>query len=323
MELRHIRYLIAAAEEEHFGRAADRLNVTRSAVSQIIADLEGELGVELFERQAQRVRLTAAGRAMLPRLNALMTELNQTIALGKRVGQGKSGLLRIGYGSLSTHHPIFRDAIKRFHEACPDIVLSLVEVPTSRQLRALRDGVIQAGFMHVGPGFVVSDRRQHGSGDVEAQDLHGYVIEAASLGVMVPRDHRLAGKEGAQLEWLANEPLVMVYDSENSPAFGHLFRLCRSAGFELQIVQEVSATTTQQDLVAVGVGIGVTVVGGRHAYPAELCVVRFTDIDYPISFQVGWMGRTIEPALREFLQVVRSVNEMSSSARRIRPEDRN
>ena len=75
MELRHLRYFMAVAEEEHFGRASDRLCVTRPAVSQIIADLEDELGTPLFERLAHRVKLTAAGRALLPRLQEVMTQL--------------------------------------------------------------------------------------------------------------------------------------------------------------------------------------------------------------------------------------------------------
>ena len=80
MELRHLRYFIAAAEEEHFGRAAERLYVTRPAVSQIIADLEDELGTPLFERLAHRVRLTAAGHVLLAQLQTLMSSLSQAIA---------------------------------------------------------------------------------------------------------------------------------------------------------------------------------------------------------------------------------------------------
>ena len=105
MELRHIRYFIAAAEEEHFGRASDRLHVTRPAVSQIIADLEQEISTPLFERLAHRVRLTAAGRSLLPQLQAVMAHLNEAMAQAKRVGEGKTGSLNIGYGSSDAAAP--------------------------------------------------------------------------------------------------------------------------------------------------------------------------------------------------------------------------
>ena len=142
MELRHLRYFIAAAEEEHFGRASDRLCVTRPAISQIIADLEAELGTPLFERLAHRVKLTAAGRTLLPQLQALMRDLDEALVLARRVGQGKTGALNIGYGSLTLMHSLFRAAIKQFHESYPDVALSLFELSTSEQPRALAEGRI-------------------------------------------------------------------------------------------------------------------------------------------------------------------------------------
>lgn len=307
MELRHIRYLIAAGEEEHFGRAADRLNVTRSAVSQIVADLEAELGFQLFERQAQKIRLTAAGRAMLPRLNAIMNELNATIAMGRRVGQGLSGLLKVGYGSLSTHHPVFRAAVKKFHDDLPDVALSLMEIPTSRQLKAMRDGVIQAGFVHFGPDARLNGRTPEHAED-DAKDVHACVIDVASLGLIVPADHALASRGQVRLSELENEPLVMIHHSRPSPLFGHFFRLCAAAGFEPRIIQEVSATGTQQDLVAAGVGIGISVVGGRHEYPPQLRALPIVDIDYPVTFELCWMGGHVEPALERLIDRVKSLS---------------
>jgi DNA-binding transcriptional LysR family regulator len=168
MELRHIRYFIAAAEEEHFGRASDRLHVTRPAVSQIIADLEGEIATQLFERLAHRVKLTAAGRSLLPRLQAVMVQLNEAVAQAKRVGEGKSGSLNIGYGSLTLLHPLFRDVIKTYHETYPDVSLSLLEMSTTEQPKALAERKIHAGFMHFGPGRALL-RKQRGQ-HVQGQD---------------------------------------------------------------------------------------------------------------------------------------------------------
>src|SRR6516164_6228057 len=135
MELRHLRYFIAAAEEEHFGRAAERLHVTRPAVSKLVADLEAELETPLFERLAHGVKLTEAGHALLPMLKAAMTDLTDAFAVAKRVGQGKRGSLSIGYGSLTLLHPLFRAAVKQFRETCPDVTLTLVEAPSAEQFK--------------------------------------------------------------------------------------------------------------------------------------------------------------------------------------------
>lgn len=306
MELRHIRYLIAAAEEEHFGRAAERLHVTRSAVSQIVANLEEELGIELFQRHAQKITLTAAGHAMLPRLKSIMRDLNETIALGVRVGQGKQGSLKIGYGSLSTHHPIFRTAVKKFHEDIPDVVLSLVEIPTSRQLKAMQEGLIQAGFSHKGPPA------QSGSApdtSLSAPGLCSLDLDHSTLGLIVPHQHALARRGSATLQDLTNEPMVQPHNSENSLLFGRVFQLCHERGIRPQIVQEVSATVTQQDLVSVGVGIGLSVVDGQHSYPPEIVAVRIVDIDYPITFQLNWPAGPVEPALQRFIELVEAARQ--------------
>src|SRR5258708_26881318 len=107
MELRHLRYFIAAAEEEHFGRASERLHITRPAVSQIISDLECELRTPLFERLAHRVKLTAAGHALLPRLQAIMDDIDDSLAVTKRVGKGKHRGRRMGYSSPSRRRSSF------------------------------------------------------------------------------------------------------------------------------------------------------------------------------------------------------------------------
>jgi len=110
VELRHLRYFMAAAEEEHFGRASDRLHVTRPAVSQSIADVEAELRTPLFERLAHRVKLTAAGRALLPKVQALMKDLDAALTVAKQVGQGNSRTLKIEYGSPTAMHSLFPDS---------------------------------------------------------------------------------------------------------------------------------------------------------------------------------------------------------------------
>src|SRR5437762_2985482 len=242
MELRHIRYFIAAAEEEHFGRASDRLFVTRPAVSQIVADLEAELGTALFERLAHRVKLTAAGRALLPQLRTMMSDLNQALVMAKRVGEGKTGALNIGYGTLTLMHPLFRAAVKKFHETCPDVTLSLLEIPTSGQPKALAEGRIHAGFMHFGPRSDVARRKK--SGIAQAQDetvLDRFRIQSGGLGVVVPSDHPLARRKSVSLAELASERWVVVPNSSVSPGYGRLYTLGQKAGFVPTIAQEVSS----------------------------------------------------------------------------------
>jgi DNA-binding transcriptional LysR family regulator len=307
MELRHLRYFIAAAEEEHFGRASERLHVTRPAVSQLIIDLENELGTQLFERLAHSVKLTAAGRVLLPQLQTIMSDLGQAFTMARRVGEGKSGALNVGYGSLTLLHPLFRAVIKQFHESYPDVTLSLFEIPTSEQVKALADGKIDIGFMHYGPPSEMS--RKKGRPDVVARDdaaLDYLKIQTGSLGVVVPQDHALAKRKSVSLAELAGEPFVVVPNSSVSPGYGPLYALCQKAGFEPKIVQEVSSIASQLNLVSVGMGIGLAVIGRNFIYPAGLAIVPLNDVKYTTSFSLGWVKGRTEPALDRLIDIVKS-----------------
>lgn len=305
MELRHLRYFMAAAEEEHFGRAADRLHVTRPAVSQIIADLESELNVALFDRLAHQVKLTAAGRALLPRLQTVMDDLHESLSMAKRVSEGKVGVLNIGYGGLTLLHGLFRAAVKRFHVTCPDVALSLIELSTMVQPRALAEERIHAGFMHFGPSSMpLYSKRGNG---VLAQDeavLDWIPIQSGGLGVVVPNDHPLANRKRVALGELAREPFVVVPRSSSSPGYGPLFTLCQEAGFTPRIVQEVSSVASQLNLVSVGMGIGLAVMGKSFSYPTGLAVIPLEDVDYVTNFVFGWVKGRRDPVLDRMIDIV-------------------
>lgn len=312
MELRHLRYFIAAAEEEHFGRASDRMFVTRPAISQIVADLEDELGVPLFERLPHRVKLTAAGLTLLPRLQAIMSELNQALVLTKRVGAGKSGALNVGYGSLSLRHPLFRASVKRFIERYPDVTLSLSEIVTFEQRKAIIDGKIHAGFMFFGPKSVLG--RQPGKGKLppDGQNaLDHFVIQSCGLGVVMPYDHPLATRKSISIKDLVNEHFVVVPSSSVNPGLGLIFSMCQKEGFEPNIVQEVRSNSILLNLVSVGVGIGLAVMGKHFTYPEGLVVVKLKDVSYKTTFELGWLKDSTDPVLDQFIDIVK---ELANSA---------
>lgn len=308
MELRHLRYFIAAAEEEHFGRASERLHVTRPAVSQIIADLEDELGITLFERLAQRVKLTAAGRALLPHVQAIMNDLNQAVVIARRVGEGKTGALNVGYGSLTLLHPLFRAAIKKFHEDCPDVTLSLLEIGTSQQAKALAEGRIHAGFMHLGPPATAPRKTRDAAAAPDDEPvLERFKIQTGGLGVVVPSDHPLAGRKSVSLGDLAREAFVVVAHSSASVGYGQLFSLCQKVGFEPRVAQEVESVATLLNLVSVGVGIGLVVTGRNFNYPASLKVLPLEGVNHTTTFALAWVKGRTEPVLDRFIQIVREL----------------
>jgi DNA-binding transcriptional LysR family regulator len=309
MELRHLRYFVAAAEEEHFGRASDRLHVTRPAVSQIIADLEEEIGTPLFERLAHRVKLTAAGRSLLPRIRGVMTNLEEAVLLAKRVGQGKSGSLNIGYGTLTLLHPLFPAAIQRFQETCPDVTLSLFEWSTTDQPRALAEGKIQGGFMQFGPDQTLSHKsRSTGVGGQDENVLEWCVIQTGGIGVAVPRNHRLAKRKAVKFAELAGERFVVVPRSSSSPGYGPLYALSHGAGFEPDIGQEAGTIGTQLNVISLGMAIGLAVTGPKFVYPSSVAIIPLEDVAYSTSFVFGWIKGQRDPALDRMIEIVESLS---------------
>jgi DNA-binding transcriptional LysR family regulator len=309
MELRHLRYFIAAAEEQHFGKASDRLHITRPAVSQIIADLEAEIGAALFERSAQGVKLTAAGHALLPKLQAIMDDLTDALMLAKRVSEGKTGLLTVAYGSLTLLHPIFRATIKTFRSLYPDVTLSLAEILTSNQPQAISEGKIQAGFMHLGPlPELLDNERRSGCLELEQASLEWHRIQSGGLGVMLPTDHRLASRERISLKELAGESFVVVPRSISTPGYGPLFALCQKAGFQPNILQEVRSIAAQLNLVSVDMGIGLTVLSKDFRYPESVTVLPLDDVSYSTSFVFAWLKDDRNPLLRRMVEVVQTLS---------------
>ena len=314
MELRHLRYFMAAAEEEHFGRASDRLHVTRPAVSQIIADLESELDTQLFERLSHRVRLTAAGASLLPRVQSLMKDLSSAVETAKLVGKGKSGALSIGYGSLTLLNVLFRATIKQYRETYPDVHLSLVQLSTTEQQKALADGRIHAGFMHFGPSSPMIRKQRRAS--ITSQNnavLEWFNIQNGGLGVAVPNDHPLARRKSATLADLIGERFVVVPRSATSPGYGPLFTLCQKAGFEPNIVQEVESTTILLNLISVGLGIGLIVKGHGFAYPANLSVIPITRVQYTTTFLLGWVKGRKDPALDRMIEIIEALQHQDAA----------
>jgi DNA-binding transcriptional LysR family regulator len=196
LELRHLRYCIAVAEEGSFTRAASRLRLAQQAVSRQIADLERELGVKLFERGARGTRLTPAGVAFVEDARGA---LGQTVRAALRArAQNISGQLRLAYSYLTpSHFSMVGDAIARFHQACAELGVDVRHLSTGDQSAALRGGNLDVAF-----GYLMSAESGEIVGDLFRDD--------PLIGVILPASHPLAARNQLWLHDLGALPLLMV-----------------------------------------------------------------------------------------------------------------
>jgi DNA-binding transcriptional LysR family regulator len=157
MELRHLRYFLAIAQEGGFRRAAARINVAQQALSTQIANLEAEFGVQLFERLPRGIRLSAAGREFLSHAESIVREVDAAHAMLRRLAHGHAGILRVGRSNPMYFAGILGPAFHAFRARAPRAELVVSEMQTMRQLEALHSGIIDVGLGVSVPGDDGSD----------------------------------------------------------------------------------------------------------------------------------------------------------------------
>lgn len=247
-DLRQLRYFIAVAEELHFGRAAERLGMAQPPLSQQIRKLEQDLGVPLFWRSKRRVELSEAGRVLEDEARRLLAQADQAALATQRAGRGEAGNLRIGYTSTCAFTPVVLGLLRRYQEAHGGVVLGLVEMHTTVQLRALLEGRIDAGFI------------RSPLPDPEAQ-YTSLTLLREPLVVALPVSHPLAAASAIALADLRAEPFVLFPRTAGTGLFNDILTACRAAGFDPRIEQEAPQYTSIIGLVSAGLGVSLVPQG--------------------------------------------------------------
>ena len=291
MELRHLRYFIAVAEELHFGRAAEQLGISQPPLSQQIQALEEELGVRLFERTNRRVALSEVGRLFLPEARQVLAQLDQAVAVARRAQRGELGELKVGFTSSAPFTSTIPRAIRAFRQACPEVHLDLRELSSRGVAEAVHEGRLQVGVLR--PLAPLPE-------ELEALELF-----AEPLVVVLPVGHPLAGgADGVRLAELGEEPFVFFPRSFGTGLYDQLLELARAAGFVPRIVQEASEAMTLIGLVATG--LGVTVLPASFSRMRIDGVVCRTLLD-PGATTAVWLVRRRDedsPLVRRFAELL-------------------
>jgi DNA-binding transcriptional LysR family regulator len=245
MELRHLRYFQAVAEERHFGRAAVRLHMAKPPLSQQIRQLETELGVTLLRRTTRRVDLTPAGEAYLVRVRAILQSVDAAGDEARRIGGGLEGRLVVGCVGSATYS-LLPALARALREQLPGVDFAFRgEMLTPDQVAALREGAIDLALLR--PWGEPADQ----------SDLTMATLRAERYVVAVPEGHRLATRTRVRMADLRDEDLVVHSGHGRSAMYGAVVGLCRDAGFEPVIRHEVAETSTLVTFVAAGLGVAI------------------------------------------------------------------
>ncbi len=239
MELRHLRYFLAVANERNFTRAAGILGVAQPPLSRQIRELETEIGADLIDRTSRPLKLTDAGWLFYEQARQIMAAVDQSKTLMRRYIDGERRRFVIGCVG-STIYGLVPAMIVRFRAAAPMVDVDLVEMNTFEQITALKDGRIDVGI---------------GRLRFEEQGIRRHVMQEEPLVAALPTGHALAEAQTLALSVLANEALI-IYPRPARPSYAdQVLSIFRDYGLQPSRVQEVSELQTALGLVAAQAGV--------------------------------------------------------------------
>ncbi|HMF54063.1 MAG TPA: LysR substrate-binding domain-containing protein, partial [Edaphobacter sp.] len=241
IELRHLRYFVAVAEELHFGRAAQRLHLAQPPLSQQIRKLEEILGHALFIRTSRSVKLTSAGQIFLERARRVLRNVQEDLEEARSIGRGEVGFLRVGFIGSSMLTPL-PAMLGQYRRQYPKVQLQLSETFTSGLIQALTKNTLDAGFL-----------RDGGPTD----GLHVEKLFSEPFVAVLPSKHPLAEHKTISAAKLRNEPFVFFSPTAGHRAYEKPISLCEQHGFRPRVVQEAPQWLTILRLVGAGLGVSI------------------------------------------------------------------
>ena len=300
MELRHLRYFVAVAEELHFGRAAARLHMAQPPLSRQIQMLERELGVSLFVRRNRRVDLTTAGQTFLEGASRTLETADLAVRDAQRAARGEIGRLALGFVG-SAAYAVLPSLLRAFRMRYPAVELSLQAMTSQEQVVAFQQRRIHIGILRPPVG---------------ERMLTLHPVARESLVVVVPESHPLAQFERVPLAALADQPLILYPRADGPGIHDAIVSLCLHAGFTPRIVQEAAEMTTIAGLVAGGIGIALVLASIEHLHSWGV-VYRSADGDIPSwELALAWRQDDDSTVVRAFLttayEVMPPVNPSNS-----------
>lgn len=291
IDLRQLSYFEVVAEEEHVGRAAERLHISQSPLSRQIAQLEERLGLTLFERSQQRIRLTRDGQTFLAETKALLTHANRLESLGKRLGRGDEGGLCIGYIENAMHAGVLPNALRVLRDERPNVHIKLYNLPSLEQLEGLRQRSLDVALVVEPP--VADD-----------PDLTALQVLDDTMLLALPELHPLAHQPQLLPEHLADQDWIGVRcnaDTRHGDAF---FAACVRAGFTPQIPMEASEPFTALGLVASGLGVAMVQKSLSRNAPAGVVLRELPWLTYTAPLWAAWHRVNLRPLVETFRKVL-------------------
>jgi DNA-binding transcriptional LysR family regulator len=290
MELRHMRYFVAVAEEKNFTRAAARLHLAQPSLSRQIRDLENELGVSLLHRGKGGLTLTAAGNEYLAQARRILADSDAAVRVAQAAGRSEHRQLLIGTIEPLMSSGLLAAILKTFASLRPDVRVNLRELFSVDQLRLVAGGELDAGFVYRPPK--------------DPSVFDGFVVLENHHVAALPAGHRLAQKQKLFLKDLTDERFVQFSRQLWPERVDSISQKCVGAGFTMRIVQEAQRLHTLLEFVAQG--IGVAILPDPLSHDSDRVVFKtLEDLNLAANLQLVWLRENDSTLLKQFITAAR------------------
>lgn len=293
MEIQQARAFLAVAEELHFGRAAQRLQVSQSTLSRSVAQLERGLQAQLVERTTRSVVLTAAGEALLPHAQELLTMADRSAEIVAAATQGRTGRVRLGFASPSTNH-VVGSLAREIRHRLPGLRLELISSVLSHiSLRQVCEGELDIAL---------------GRWDALPAQVTSRVIVQEKLVLALPESHRLARRASISVRELERDSWVVLPSGPGAALPQRLHTLAAQAGFVPKITQIAPDSATSMVLVASGYGVAMTQSSVQdHIYAPGVVFRDIAESPPALPVRLIWLRDGWSPALGEVVGVAKNL----------------
>jgi DNA-binding transcriptional LysR family regulator len=282
LTIRHFRHFKAVAEELHFGRAANQLNIAQPALSRSIKHLEGEIGAQLLERNNRNVNLTIAGKVFLGGCQRTIDSMESTVIQTRKANTGELGHLAIGYTDFAICGLVPR-ILRDFRQLYPDISFEPIHGYTEAQLHDLESEKLDLGFI---------------TGPFDQPGYKSATLVRDSFAVVLYENHPLAEKESVHLSELAGERFILGSEECWKHYHDHLFRIFREAGFTPDIVQRAFNIEGIFGLVACEMGITIQTSCVSNLLRKGLVIKKIHGIKDTVPTMAVWKDKE-EPSTQQ------------------------
>lgn len=288
IEWRHLHYFRALAEELHYRKAAEKLFISQSALSQQIKQLEDILHIPLFERTNKKVLLNNAGKQLYRDVVQLLAKLETTVSNLELLQKGNTGQIGIGFVA-SAMHSILPGLLKKFNRECPGIKFQLEELTNKEQLTALERDEIDLGFMR---SNLVEDNMMIKS------------VFKETFSIVLPKDHPMTARKFSNIGQLKDEYFILFPNDQSQLYYQQIINLCADYGFSPKISHKSIHAPTIFQLVENGMGLSIIPSSLATGNYPNIKFIELKNIPQKTELYAVWKKENTNPALPYLLKMI-------------------